>query len=369
MKVVHVCKMTGVAGTENHLLTLLPELHKRGLDIHLIVLIEPERHMDDYCRRMEALGVPSEQMPIHGNVDRGLVDRLTTRFRELKPDAVHTHLIHADWHGVVAARRAKIGRIYWSGHNDDPFRHRLPIQLIQRYLWRRVTAGIAISEAVRQFMIRVEGAPANKVFTVHYGLQPAALPEGIRATLRAELGLPPDALVFGSVCRLIPQKGLSTALHAFQPHAHHDPNVHYVIVGDGPLRESLTAEAQSLLLDKRVHFIGWRTDAAAVMNAFDVLLMPSNWEGFGLVALEAMAARLPIIASNISALPEIVVNGETGYLVPPGDVNLLSVRMKKLIEDAALRAEMGAAGRARLETDFSVEKMVTQTLGVYGLRA
>lgn len=366
--IVHIAKMTGVAGTENHLLTLLPGLQAQGIQIHLIVLTEPEKPMDAYIAEMNRRGVPSEGMVINQDVEYGLIGRLAERLRILRPEAVHTHLIHADWHGVIAARRVGIRRIYWSGHNDDPFRYRPLIRLIQAYLWRRVTVGIAISEAVRQFMIKVEFAPPDKVVTVRYGLDPASPPPESRDLFRAELGLSSSAFVFGSVCRLIEQKGLPHAIHAFKSLSGAYPNAHYVIIGDGKMRGELEALIDSLGLRGRVHLAGWRANAAALMNAFDAFLMPSLWEGFGLVVLEAMAARLPVIASNVSALPEIVVQDETGLLVGAGDTAGLEKAMRYMVGDSEGARRMGAAGRTRLESQFSVARMVEQTVQVYQRR-
>jgi glycosyltransferase involved in cell wall biosynthesis len=359
--------MTGVAGTENHLLTLLPGLHAHGLEVHLLILVEPDRPMDDYVARITALGVPTEQAIIHGNVDLRLFSRLARIIQEGQYDAVHTHLIHADLHGIVAARRAGVKIILTSGHNDDPFRRRLPIRLLQRYLWGRLTRGIAISEAIRQYMIKIEGASPDKVVTIHYGLDLSGhhIGDGARSMIRAELGLPPQAPVFGSVCRLIEQKGLSDGLRAFWQVSRQSSEAHYVIIGDGPLREQLQQEVEGYGLAHRVHFLGWRKDAAQLMAGLDALVMPSKWEGFGLVVLEAMAAKLPVIATRVSALPEIVVDGETGFLVAPDDIQALSQAMIDICEYPAQAHEFGLAGRARLEAEFTAAKMIERTFALY----
>jgi glycosyltransferase involved in cell wall biosynthesis len=365
VRIVHLAKMTGVAGTENHLLTLLPQLANCAHDVRLLVLCEPDKPMYEYAARLSAAGVPTELFNIHSDIDLRLIGQLAARLRTLQPEVVHTHLIHADWHGIPAAWRAGVRYVYTSGHNDDPFRRRAPIRLVQASLWRRLTAGIAISEAVRQFMIKVELAPPQKVHTVHYGIAPAVPDLTMRAAFRAELGIPLDAPVLGSVCRLIEQKGLIFALRAFAQIAPRFPEAHYVIIGDGALRESLCAAADALGVAARVHFAGWRADAAARMVAFDVFVMPSLWEGFGLVLLEAMAARLPIIASAVSALPEIVRDGETGLLCAPRDVACLAERMARLLAKRDFAARLGANGEARLRAEFSVSKMVERTLEVY----
>jgi glycosyltransferase involved in cell wall biosynthesis len=366
-RIVHLSKMTGAAGAERHLLGLLPALRARGLDAHLWILVEPDTSMQDYADRAQTLGIPVERITIHRDLDPGLWRRLTARLREFQPDIVHTHLIHADLHGIPAARRAGARYTVSSRHNDDQFRRLLPFRLLHRWLWLRTDAGIAISEAIRQFSIQVEGAPAERLHTVHYGLDPATVraTPNARASLCAALNLPDGALIVGSVCRLIEQKGLIYGLRGFATIADRVPNAHYVIAGDGPLRETLEAEARALGLSSRVHFLGWRDDPQAIFAALDVLLAPSLWEGFGLVFLEAMALSVPIITARVSAIPEVVVDGETGWLVPPRDADALAAALLDALAHPDTRREHGAKGRRRLETEFTVETMVERTLVVY----
>ena len=364
-KIIHVAKMTSVAGMERHLLTLLPALRAHDLDVSLIILVEPQKPLDEYAHQMHDLGVPTKQMITDHDLDLGVIRRLAVEFRESQCDAVHTHLIHADLHGVIAAKRAGIKHIFFTGHNDDGFRRRWPVRLLQGYLWRQVEAGITISEALHRFVIDVEFAPSSHVHTVHYGLdatQIAPLSDA-KKILCQTLGLAPDIPLAGSVCRLTAQKGITYAIQALQAL----PDIHYVIVGNGPLRGTLEAEVQSYQMQDRVHFLGWRDDIHALMSAFDVLLMPSLWEGFGLVSLEAMAVRKPIIASRVTALPEIVVDGETGYLVPPADPTALAAKLSDIFSDPAKARMMGDNGRKRLESEFSVQRMVESTLKVYGI--
>ncbi len=167
------------------------------------------------------------------------------------------------------------------------------------------------------------------------------------------------------VCRLIDQKGVAYGLRAFARIAPQFAAAHLVIAGDGSRRRALEAEAKALGVTDRVHFLGWRDDAAQVLAALDVLLMPSLWEGFGLVMLEAMAQTVPIIGSAVSAIPEVVIDGETGLLVPPRDVAGLANALTTLLTDAPLRRHMGLLGQDRVETIFSVEQMVADTLAVY----
>ncbi len=358
MRVVHIIKVVLVAGAERHLLLLLPAL--RTLDVHstLLVLAEPGKPMDDYADMAAAADIPFQRETIHGHADFSLPGRLRAALRTLEPDVVHTHLLHADLYGVPLAKSLGLKAVT-SRHNDNAFRRKVPMRALHYGLWRLTDAGIAISDALARFCIDVEGAPRDRIHTVYYGID--AAPQNTRAELRAELGLPPDAVLVGMVCRLIEQKGVAYGIRAFRRIAARYPNAHLVIAGDGPLRAELEAEAT----DFRAHFLGWREDASAVFGALDVMLMPSLWEGFGLVMLEAMAQAVPIIGSAVSAIPEVIVDGETGLLATPRDDAALAEALDALLADPPRRATMGDAARARLRTHFSVGAMARATDDIY----
>jgi len=367
MLVIHLSKMTGTAGSEGHLLMLLRGQRERGLDARLWILVEPDKPLQDYVDRATALGIPTERFVIHRHLEPGLWRRLAAQFRQVKPDIVHTHLFHADVYGILAARLAGVSYTVSSRHNDDKFRRKLPMRLLHRALWRWTDAGIAISEAIRQFSIEVEGARPERIHTIHYGLDPTTVqaPPGARAELNESLGIPVDGLIIGSVCRLIEQKGLIYGIRGFAQIAEQIPEAHYVIAGDGFLRGALENEVQALGLEERVHFLGWRSDAHAIMAALDLLLAPSLWEGFGLVFLEAMALCLPILSTNVSAIPEVVVDGETGWLVSPANADAIAAALREALTHPEEMRGRGMNGRRRLETRFTQSAMVDSTLGVY----
>jgi glycosyltransferase involved in cell wall biosynthesis len=168
--------------------------------------------------------------------------------------------------------------------------------------------------------------------------------------------------VFG---RLVQQTGVDVLLAAFPRVQARHPTARLLIVGDGPLRATLEAQAAALGLGEAVIFTGWRDDARALMPACDAVGVPSRWEGFGLVTLEAMGCTRPVIASRVSALPEIVQDGETGLLVPPDDPPALAEAITKLLDDPDRAAALGRAGYERLQQHFSVEAMAQATLDVY----
>jgi glycosyltransferase involved in cell wall biosynthesis len=373
MRVVHIIKATEIAGAERHLLTLLPGLAAAGVDTRLILLHSPSNPVTHFVDALTnaTTPIPVERIAIRRHLDPALFGALRARIAAMQPDIVHTHLLHADLYGVWAARRAGVRRIIISRHNDDPFR-RLPIlRALNAGLWRLASDGIAISDAVRRFCIEIEYAPPRKLHTIHYGMIPPAIPadrDAAGAGLRRELGVPPHAPLIGFVGRLIAQKGVADGLQAFARALLPFPTAQLVIVGDGKQRAALERRARGYGIARSVHFLGWRTDVARLMAAFDVLLHPSHWEGFGLVLLEAMAARTPILSTRVSAIPEIVVDGETGLLVPPRDPAALGEGLNALLGDAALRRHMGLMGEDRLETTFSAARMIAATAALYQSR-
>jgi glycosyltransferase involved in cell wall biosynthesis len=336
--------MRGIGGSERHLLTLLPALAARGIDTVFVGLDDPEWDAHDFYG---ALSVPAIRLPSPRDVDPLLVARL---LRVLDADIVHTHLVHADLYGGVTAK-LRGARLVSTKHNDDPFR-RGPFRHVERGLARLADRTIAITESLRRFTIDDVGVPAAKVETIRYGLDDLPEPWGEN---------PPDAVpgearVILAVSRLTAQKGLDTAVRAL---ALLPADCVLVVLGEGPERSALEALARALGVDDRLFLLGRVPDVAAWLRRASVFVHPARWEGFGLAVLEAMLAGLPVVASRVSSLPELVVDGETGILVEPGDERALADAI------AAARPELGDAGRVRAGAEFSVARMADRTAALY----
>lgn len=233
--------------------------------------------------------------------------------------------------------------------NDRPLARRP----YTRLLYGRIPAlHVANSEATRRTLLAsAPWLPPASVRVVHNGIDAEAL---ARAE-PADLGLPPGALAVGYVGRFDAGKGVLEVARAWPAVAASLPEAHLVLAGKGPVEE----EAREILRGApRVRWIGYRTDVPAVMRALDVLAFPSRSEGFGLVAAEALAAGIPVVATRAGALPEVVRDGVDGVLVPPGDTEALARALVRLGGDPAERARMGRAGRERVRREFSVERMV-----------
>lgn len=369
MRVAHIIKVTRISGAERHLLVLLNGLRNQAIDIHLIILVEPDTPMDEMLTEAQAVDIPIHRVIIHRDYDLTTVYRLRQTLRKIKPDIVHTHLIHADLFGYVSAKLAGIRKVISSRHNDDSFRYHPVLRRFSQVMWWLADSGIAISSAIRTFTINIESASKSKVVVVHYGLPYRWIPDEeintARLTIRQELGLEADAIILGMVCRLVEQKGIIYALQSLQELITSFPDVHLVIAGDGELADELKNEATRLGIHNHIHWLGWRDDAQIIMAAMDIFIMPSLWEGFGLVLLEAMSKRLPIVATHVSAIPEVVEHGNTGFLVAPRNPEQLTKAITRLLDDRPLRKYMGLLGEDRLEQVFSVEKMVDKTLQIY----
>jgi glycosyltransferase involved in cell wall biosynthesis len=360
VKVVHLIKTTGIAGAETHLLALLPALREYGVRSELILLEDPRRPQAELQRRMEAGGVPVTRIPIRWHIDPALPGRLRAELKRREFDLLHAHLPHGEWYGELALRAFPGKPFLMSRHNDDRFRRWLPVRWMFAASIRRASVVIAISKAVERFLVAVERVPSAKVVCIPYGLDAAAYArQAVPGALRAELAIGDRPLVF-FVGRLTAQKGVDTLLAAFADVERKMPGAFLALAGDGPLRGRLEREAVARGL-RNVRFLGWRADVPRLMPDADLLVMPSRWEGFGLIALEAMAMAKPVVASRVSALPEIVEEAETGFLVPPDQPAPLADAILRVLEQPDMGRAMGLAGRMRAEHFFPLDRMAEST--------
>jgi glycosyltransferase involved in cell wall biosynthesis len=342
MRIAHVHKMRGIGGSERHLLTLLPALADRGYDVVFVGLDDPAWDPADFYG---SLTVPAVRL----RADTVALPRLV---RALDADLVHTHLVHADVLGGVAGR-LRGAKVVSTKHNDDPFRTGA-FRHVERTLAALAARIVTITEALRTFNVERVGIPASKIETIHYGLDELPAPWGENPPD----GVPDGARILLATARLTRQKGLDTAIRAL-PSLPADTVL--VVLGEGPERAALTELAAGLGVGGRVFLPGRVPDVAAWLRRAIAYVQPSRWEGFGLGALEAMHASLPVVGTRISSLPELVVDGETGYLVPVDDAAALADALARALE----RPELGAAGRARAQREFSVARMADRTAALY----
>ena len=358
MKVLHLTKVKGVGGAEQHLLQLLPALRARGIDARFLSLDAG----DDSARFHAGLterGVPWRRVPCGPDISARLAVAVASAARSERPDLIHTHMVHADVYGSAAAHIVRRPFVS-TRHNDD--RYLLgPFRYADRAFMHGVGRIIAISDAVREFHVRA-GLPANKLVTIHYGLD--AAPGTPSETTPADVGVRPGAPLVVAVGRLIEQKDHATLLRAFAQVHERMPDARLAVLGWGRLESELRAQVDALGLGGAAFLLG-RVEPRDWLERADVFAHTSRWEGFGIVLLEAMLAGLPVVATGVSAVPEIVSDGRTGILTASGDADAIARALLELLDSPRRRAELGAAGKRRALDEFSVERMTERTIAVY----
>jgi glycosyltransferase involved in cell wall biosynthesis len=359
MKVLHIHKVAGVGGSERHLLALLPALRERGIDARFLGLDVAGSDAPRLYRALDDAGVPYRQTRCTVDVDPRLALSVARIVRDEQPDLLHTHLVHADVFGAVASRLAGVPFLS-TRHNDD--RYLLgPFRFVDRAFASRARKLVAISEAVRRFLLRVGHRP-EKLATIHYGLDRP--PDAPSEVTPREAGIPEDVPLLLMVGRLTAQKDHATALRAFAVVRKRHPDAVLAILGIGPLLDKTRALAGQLALDSAVVLPG-RLEVRDWLERAAVLVHTSRWEGFGMALLEAMLAGLPVAATRVSAVPELVADGETGCLVEPGDWRTLADRLDSLLRDPTRARALGEAGRGRAHHRFSVARMADRTAALY----
>lgn len=358
MKVLHTTKVQGIGGAEQHLLALLPALRERGIDARFLSL-DAGGDAARFHRALDERDIPWESVRCGHDASPKLTVDILRAVRRQRPDLLHTHMVHADVHGSVAAHALRTPFVS-TRHNDD--RYLLgPFRYVDRLAMRGVRRIVAISEAVRSFHIRA-GLPAGKLVTIHYGLDvPPRAPSEVTPEAA---GVDPAAPLVLAIGRLIAQKDHETLLAAFVRVRERVPAARLAILGWGPLEETTRRRVGELGLGEAVLLPG-RVEPSAWLERADVFAHTSRWEGFGLVLLEAMLAGLPVVATRVSAVPEIVVDGVTGLLAEAGDSTAVADHISALLTDERRRSALGAAGLARVREEFSVARMADRTIEVY----
>lgn len=362
--VLHVITTILRGGAENHLVALVEGQRARGWDVSVAFL----RGSDYWRGRLCALGTRVHDLGLSFYGDPRPVFALRRLAAEVHPSLIHAHLPPAEAYTRLAGLGSGRPPLVITKHNDEPFWKLPGASLLSRWAGRHASRIVAISEAVRCYMIDSGGLDPARLVVIRYGIDPDAAGEldvAERNRLRQRWGADDDTDVVGTIARLAPQKGLDTLLQGFARFVTTAPRpTILVIVGRGEMEGELRAQAHALGLDGRVVWAGYSEDAIRWLHAFDVFALTSRYEGFGLVLLEAMAARLPIVATRVSAIPEVVVENETALLIPPDDASSLE-RAFWEISDRSLRERLGRAGRTRVEEAFRVDRMIDRTLAVY----
>jgi glycosyltransferase involved in cell wall biosynthesis len=379
-RLAHLVLGLNVGGLERVVLRLL-ERTPRDRFAPVVCALEEAGALAPELARM---GVPLAVIPRAPGLDARLAVRLSAWLLAEGIELVHTHNPAPHLYGALAAALARsvhLGRgSAPAARSSGEARRRAPRVVHTKHgrnyprarrkvLANRLAASltdrlVAVSEDARAVAIEVEGVDPSRVVTILNGVDPEEFRPGDAALARARLGVPASGFHVGCVARLSPEKDHTTLLAAFASLLTRRPDAHLTLVGDGALRSGLEEEARRLGLDAAVTFAGTRGDVAAILPAFDVFVLSSRTEGISLTLVEAAAAGLPIVATRVGGNPEIVRDGETGMLVPPGHAGALAAALDAMAGRAD-RIEMGRRGRVWVVDRFSIDRMAQAYAALY----
>lgn len=278
-------------------------------------------------------------------------------------DVVHAHMFGSNVWGTVLGRLKRVPVVVAHEHTwsfqGEPLRRLLDRELVGRL----ADAFIAVAEEDRRKMIEVEGVDPDKIRLIPNGI---ADPEpGDGGAVRRELGIPENAPVIGVVCELRAQKALEVLFAAAAQLRHELPELRVLVAGDGPEREGLEEEARRLDLDGTVRLLGIRRDVPALLDALDVAVLSSDYEGSPLSVMEYMAAGKPVVSTRVGGVPELVEDGVHGLLVEPRDPGALAAAIGRLLHDPAEARRLGEQGRERQQRELSLDAMVRKIEDLY----
>ena len=364
LKIFHVITTLTRGGAENHLFALVRGQASRGLQVEVAYL-----KGDGYWKKeLQKLGVAVHELKLRYYGDVRPLMRLRKLLSESKPDIVHAHMPPAELYARVALLGHDSIPLVITKHNDERFCSYSGHAALGRWVVRRARRVIAISDAVNRYVRQYLSIEPSRIATVGYGIDPAPFMD-IDATacsrLKREWGCSEDTWIIGTIARLVPQKGIDVLLKAYalyRSKATHPSRL--VIVGTGFLEQTLKDLADRLQIASDVVWAGFREDIPLVMNTFDLFVLTSQYEGFGLVLLEAMASGKPVVATRVSAIPEVVQAGTTGMLCDPGSSEQVAATFQQF-EPVSVRERFGLAGRVRVCDRFGIDQMVEQTLEIY----
>lgn len=365
IRVLHVISGLEKGGAEKHLLFLLDRLDKKRFSPEVAYL----KGKPEFVPLFEEKGIPVYAMRQKSNWGLKGLWNLIRLMRRSPYQIVHTHLFLGDFFGIMAAFICRVPVIISTQHNDDRFWIYKKFRPLLRLTTRICHMYISISDHVRRYFTEAGLIPIPKIRTIYYGFPPAK--EGGRiflrtlAALRREYHIRPGQRIIGAVGRLTEQKGFSFLIRAMKSVSLKFPCAKLFIFGRGEQEQELRSLVRKLGLKKHVFFAGFRPDVERVMPLFEIFVMPSLWEGFGMVLLEAMNAGKPVVASSVSAIPEIVEDRKTGLLVPPADEAALAKAVIALLERKGPAGRMGREGQKRVRTRFALGVMVKKTESLY----
>ena len=347
---LHVIVGLGFGGAEKVMAEIVSTLDASRFDVSVLAL----KSGGPWEGILKSRGIPVATLDGRSLLDPALLLRASRFFRTRSFDIIHSHLTWADFLAALFKRHA---RLVWHDHDTGeslPFSSRS----LERLLIPRSDVVIAVSRSVQERL---------KARCPVIGDRIRILPNSILFPPQDQLShVPSEVFRIGFVGRIDdPKKGLSILLRAAAAVARVHAGARFVMVGDGPAADRLKRLSSSLGLEKSVEWLPARTDVWSVYRSLDLFVLPSLWEGFGIALLEAMGCGLPVVASRVGGIPEVVIDRKTGILVPPGNAEALADAILEMIRDPEIRRSMGDEARRHARTNFDMTKRIAELESIY----
>jgi glycosyltransferase involved in cell wall biosynthesis len=348
-----------VGGAERHVVDLALALRRKGYGVEVACSVAGE-----LAEPLQVAGVPVWPLTsrlVKRRVSPAYASGIGNLLKERRFDLLHAHIYASAVAAAIATRGTGLPLVI-TEHTEASWQTWWT-RRVSRWAHRRARHTIAVSTPIQRRLIEKDGVPSYRVSLIPNAVIPASDdPPDLTGTL-------PDGWLegplVGVVARLQPEKGVADLLKAAVHVSKISPQVRFLVVGDGPLREELLALAKRIGVEERVRFLGHRTDAWALVGLMEVLVVPSVTEGSPLIVLEAMATGVPVVASAVGGIPDQIRHDKEGLLVPPGDTGALGEALLNLLRDPALARRLGEAGRRRATSEFAHPTMVRRIEDVY----
>ncbi len=362
IRVLQLVEGLSLGGAETKLLELIDHMDKSRFETTVCSLGLGNNKL---LHRVKELDVDFLQMERKNRFDVTLPFRLAKLAKEKQIDVIMTTLFYADFMGALAGKIAGTKAVFsWETISAPEWLY--PRRLYPyRFAIRYCTNVISVSKATARWLSDERGVAPDKVIVIPYGVDIDKFSPGKNLELKRSLGLADDAPVVGTVARLHPQKGHKYLIEAAPEIIRNVPNVKFVFAGDGETRTELEQMVQQKGIAEHFMFLGFRSDVHELLNVFDMFVLPSLYEGLPNVILEAMATGLPVVACAVDGTPELVVDGETGYLAEPRVPEQLAVKISDIMSKPERAKSFGEAGRLRAEEHFSLTKEVNEFQTLY----
>jgi glycosyltransferase involved in cell wall biosynthesis len=367
-RVLHFIWSSVRAGAEEHALSILAALPDYGMKPYFAA---PERLLSAMRPELAQAQIEAFPLDISSLMDLRAVSRLVRLLRRERISLVHSHLFISSLFASPVARLAGVPAVIETFHGREVWREGKPLKgsfWIDRQVARLVDLYIAVSHACARDLREKKKIPAEKIRVIHNGrdlsLYVTADP-ALRNEARAELGLADEQRAILVLGRLETQKGHIFLIQALADLVSRWPRVIALFAGSGSLEGELRARVEALGLSRHVAFLGYRNDAPRLFAAADMVVLPSLHEGLPLVAIEALAAARPMVATAVDGTPEVIIDEQTGLLVPPGDPGAMASAVERLLRYPDLGAKLACAGHAHVMQRFDIRMQLERTVEVY----